>query len=175
MIDKIGWLILITLLPALELRASIPIGILDGKINIPFFGTIQGFGMNPVLVFIVCVITNIILGIALYFLMDLIVKTLTRIKPIEKLWKKYTANVQKRIHKAMEKYGELGLAIFIGVPLPGSGVYTGCVAAYLLGLSFKKTLPAIIIGVLIAAIAVTALTLSGGAAVEFLVHMVNSV
>ena len=53
----------------------------------------------------------------------------------------------------------LGVAVFIGIPLPGSGVYTGAFGAYLLGLDRRKFAVANVIGVLIAATAVTALCL----------------
>ena len=51
------------------------------------------------------------------------------------------------------------LAIFIGIPLPGSGVWTGALAAYLLGVRFRDFAIACVIGVLIAAAIVTAVTL----------------
>ena len=59
----------------------------------------------------------------------------------------------------MDKYGEWALAIFIGIPLPGSGVYSGALAADLLGLSFRKFVVANIVGVLIAGVIVTAVSL----------------
>ena len=52
--------------------------------------------------------------------------------------------------------GELGVAVFIGIPLPGSGVYTGAFGSYLIGLSKRKFAIANVIGVVIAAAAVTA-------------------
>ena len=62
---------------------------------------------------------------------------------------------QKNIQKSVDKYGELGVALFIGVPLPGSGVYSGALGAYVIGLNFKKFIIADIIGVLIAGTIVT--------------------
>jgi len=53
----------------------------------------------------------------------------------------------------------MGVAIFIGIPLPGSGVYTGALGSYLLGVQKKKFMVANAIGVLIAAVAVTGLSL----------------
>ena len=66
---------------------------------------------------------------------------------------------QHKIHPYVEKYGELGVAVFIGIPLPMSGVYTGAFGAYLLGVDKKKFAIANVIGVLIAAVAVTTLCL----------------
>jgi len=59
----------------------------------------------------------------------------------------------------IEKYEAVGLAIFVGIPLPFTGAWSGCVAAYLLGIKFRYALPAIVIGVLLAGIVVTLTTL----------------
>ncbi|MDD5086392.1 MAG: small multi-drug export protein [Candidatus Nanoarchaeia archaeon] len=154
MINDILKLIFITLLPFLELRASIPAGIIGG--NISFFGiSISILRMPWLTVFIVCVITNIILGIIIYFMLDKFINFFLRFKIIEIPYKKIVLRTQRKIHPYVEKYGEIGVALFIGVPLPGSGVYTGALGAYVLGLKFKKFIVANIIGVLIAGIIVT--------------------
>jgi uncharacterized membrane protein len=59
----------------------------------------------------------------------------------------------------VDKYGELGVAVFIGVPLPGTGVYSGALGSYLLGLNRRKFMIANIRGVVIAGAAVTAICL----------------
>ena len=141
-------LIWITFLPFLELRASIPYGII--KANLDWF-----------LVFFVCIITNIFLGIILYPLLGKIIKIFTKISIIDKCYQKYVEKTQKKIHATVEKYGEWAVAIFIGIPLPGSGVYSGALAAYLIGLNYKKFIIANIIGVLIAGIIVTIISLTG--------------
>ena len=148
-------LILITFVPALELRASIPYGILTG--------------MDWWLVFIVCVIANIILGVVVYFLLDKFVDLVTKIKFVDKIYTKVVERTQKKIEKQVERYGELGVAVFIGIPLPGSGVYTGALASYLLGLRYKKFIIAEVIGVFIAGIIVTLVVLSGSRAWMFLI------
>jgi uncharacterized membrane protein len=135
-------MILITMLPFLELRASIPYGINFLKLAWPT-------------VFIVCVISNIILGIIIYFMLDKFVHFFLRFRVFEIPYKKIVLRTQKKIHPYVEKYGEIGVALFIGVPLPGSGVYTGALGAYILGLKFKKFIIADIIGVLIAGTIVT--------------------
>ena len=148
MIKSIFWLAAITLIPALELRASIPFGI---------------FGMQNSLswplVVVVCIITNIILGWIVFIVLG----------PVFTLFRKWSwfdtrlwpllERTRDRIHPYVEKYGELGVAVFIGIPLPGSGVYTGALGAYLIGVSRKKFVIANVIGVLIAAAAVTTLSL----------------
>ena len=141
-------LIGLTLLPFLELRASIPYGIISTD-------------LNWISVFFICVVTNIILGPIIYLLLDKIVFVFTKIKIIDQLYQQYVQRTQKKIHKYVDKYGLLGVSIFIGIPLPGSGVYSGALGAYLLGINFKKFLIASIIGVLIAGILVTIISLTG--------------
>ena len=142
MLNQIFNLILITLLPFLELRASIPYGI--NFLKMPWLT-----------VFIVCVIANIILGIIIYFLLDKFVHFFLRYKIFSKPYNHIVLRTQKKIQKSVDKYGELGVALFIGVPLPGSGVYSGALGAYVIGLKFKKFIIANIIGVLIAGTIVT--------------------
>lgn len=149
-------LIGLTLLPFLELRASIPYGILNTD-------------LSWMIVFLVCVIANIILAPIVYFFLDKIVHLFFFIKPFERFYTRKVEKTQKKIHKYVEKYGEIGLAIFIAVPLPGSGVYTGAIAAYVLGMSYKDFIKAAAIGVLIAGVIVTAISLTGNEAFKFLI------
>lgn len=141
-------LILITFIPALELRASIPFGIFATELH----------WLN---VFFICIISNIILGIIVFYLIDWFIRVVTKVKVVGNIWDKYVQRTQKRIQRGVEKYGEWAVTIFIGIPLPGSGVYTGALASYIIGLKFKKFLLADIIGVLIAGIVVTLICLTG--------------
>lgn len=52
----------------------------------------------------------------------------------------------------IERYEFWGLALFVGVPLPGTGAWTGALIASLLGIRFRKAFPAIILGIFIATI-----------------------
>jgi len=156
MFREILELILITFLPFLELRASIPYGIL--KLDM-FWPT----------VFIICVITNILLGILIYFLLDRVVHYFLRIRWIRRIYKRIVERTQHRIEKYVDKYGEIGVALFIGVPLPGSGVYSGALGAYIIGLDFKKFIIACIVGVILAGVAVTLITLFGSGAWHFFI------
>jgi uncharacterized membrane protein len=58
--------------------------------------------------------------------------------------------------KKIERYKELGLILFIGVPLPMTGLWTGSAIAAFLGLDFKKSLLCAMLGGVISALAVTA-------------------
>ena len=159
LLNNIILIIAITFLPFLELRASIPYGILFLK-------------MYWLPVFVIAVITNIILGPIVYFFLDKIMPIFLRIKIIDKIYQKYVEKTQKKIHKYVEKYGEAAVAIFIGIPLPGSGSYSGALAAYLIGLGYKKFIIANIIGVLIAGIVVTIITLTGATVFDLFIKII---
>ncbi len=148
MIRAIIYLAFITLIPALELRASIPVGIF----------TMQNTLSWP-LVAGICILVNILLGWFIYQVLGPIFVFIRKWHWFnDKIWP-YFERTRHKIHPFIEKYGELGVAFFIGIPLPGSGVYTGAFGAYLLGMDKKKFLIANILGVSIAAIAITALCL----------------
>ncbi|MCK4639978.1 MAG: small multi-drug export protein [Candidatus Marinimicrobia bacterium] len=157
--NEILKMIAITFIPTLELRASIPYGI---------FGT----DSHWLMVFIVCVIANFIIGIMIFIFLDWIIKIMCFFKPVETLWNRYIERTQKRISEGVEKYGEWAVAVFIGIPLPGSGVYTGALASFLIGLSFKKFIVANIIGVLIAGILVTIICLTGSGLANIFIKQV---
>lgn len=146
--NEVLTIILLTLAPFLELRASIPYGILKA-------------GLSPFLVVPVAIAANVALAPLLYLFFNYIVHLFLRFERFNHLWQWLVVRTQKKVHPAIEKYGVWGLAVFIGVPLPGSGVYTAALGAYVLGYEFKEFLIASILGVVIAAAAVTLITLFG--------------
>ena len=154
MLRQIVFLTLVTLIPALELRASIPYGILGSEA----WGITPGLMSWPVVV-VVCVIVNILLGWAVFFLLAPVLSWFERLAVFRRFCSPVLARTRRKLKPYVDRYGELGVAVFIGIPLPGSGVYTGAVGAFLLGLDRRKFAVANVIGVLIAAAAVTTVTL----------------
>ena len=153
MLTEIGLLIILTLLPFLELRASIPYGIIILQMNWP-------------LVFLVCIITNIILAPIVFLIVDKFIHLFLKNKLLDKIYQKYVTKTQKKIHKYVNRWGELGVAIFIGIPLPGSGVYSGALGAYIIGMGLKRFFRSAVIGVLIAGVIVTILSVTGNVLVN---------
>jgi len=152
-------IVLLTLVPALELRASIPYGILVAD-------------ENWLVVAAVAIAANIVLGPVVFFVLDKFMHLLLRIPLVDKLWNRMILKTQRKIHPMVEKYGVLGLSAFIGVPLPGSGVYSGAIGGYLLGFTKREFYIATVIGVLIAATAVTAIVMTGAGTLDFLIKKV---
>ena len=128
---------LISMMPILELRG----GILAAAL----------LNMDPKNSFIICLLGNIIvIPIALYFL-ELIFKILRKINFFDKLINKIEKKCLSK-REQLDKYGYLGLLLFVGIPLPGTGAWTGCFLASLLGMDKKKSAIAAMAGVLMAGI-----------------------
>lgn len=146
------FLVALTCVPALELRASIPAG---------FFALEKMFDVTLEWwwVAIVCVAANIVLGIAVFEILLPCLTLMRRWKWFDqKVWPMFERRREK-LRPTIEKYGEWGLAIFIGVPLPGTGAVTGAVGAFLLGFDRRRFYLANAVGVLLAGICVTVLCL----------------
>ena len=157
---SILWVMLVTLIPTLELRASIPAGILG--LNIQRFGF--HFQLAPLpawLVFLTAVSVNILLGIIVYETLGILIHLMERVSPRVHAWYKAYEQRLLRKHARYETLEWLGVAAFIAIPLPGSGVYSGSILARALILPRRDAYRAIILGTLIAGIIVLILTLTG--------------
>ena len=135
-------LFIISMVPILELRGGL-LAARPAFLNIPMWRAIPVgiIGNLLPIPFILLLITKIFDWM----------KGTKRLKPVvEKLEKKamsQSANI--------EKYEFWGLVAFVGIPLPGTGAWTGALIAALLGIRFRKAFPAIVIGVCLAACIMT--------------------
>ena len=148
---------LIGMVPIIELRGGIPIGVFT-------------FGLNYVQAFACAFIGNII---PVYFIVKyikVIFKFLSRWKPFEKLINVITEKANKKIaeSKHLERAVFLGVYLFVAIPLPGTGAWTGSLIAALLDLKPKKCIVPIFLGVLTAGIIVLALTAGAKGGIEYL-------
>lgn len=134
---------IVSLLPVLELRG----GLIASKImNIDF-----------VRAFIICYIGNMLPIPFILLFIRKIFSWLKKIPSVEKLIVKLEA---RSIRKAdnVKKYRLWGLFIFVAIPLPGTGAWTGALIADLLDIRMKHSLPTIAAGVLVAGIITSALS-----------------
>jgi len=138
---------LLSTFPVTELRASIPIGILVLKQNVQT-------------VFLYSVLGNLLPIAPIYFLLDPVSKWFSRTELMRRFFNWLFERARNR-SGLIEKYEALGLMLFVSIPFPGTGVWTGCLIASLLRMRFVPTFLAATAGVVIAAIVVTALTLIG--------------
>ncbi|MFT4569170.1 MAG: putative membrane protein [Hyphomicrobiaceae bacterium] len=146
-------LILFTLIPTLELRYSIPHGYVNYRDDLSVAAIIG-----------TCLAANIALAPVVWVFLDKAVHVFLRIGWINNLYDRLVGRAQKNLHKYVERWGTLGLALFIGVPLPGSGVYSGALGAYVLGFTFRQFFIASVLGVLIAGSLVSTVVLSSSSA-----------
>ena len=108
-------------------------------------------GLSPIKSYLISVIGNIIPVPFILWLINYILDWMRRSKRFKKVAKWLDKKVDK--HKGqIEKYGFIGLILFVGIPLPGTGAWTGSLLAILLGLNRKKSFIYIILGVILASI-----------------------
>jgi uncharacterized membrane protein len=79
----------------------------------------------------------------------------------EAFFDRFVERAREKLHQGVEKWGWFGVALFVAVPLPITGAWTGTLGAWVLGLPKRKTLPAVIIGVLISGAIVTVVMMLG--------------
>jgi uncharacterized membrane protein len=77
------------------------------------------------------------------------------------LFDRVVERARHKLHRGVEKWGVLGIAIFVAIPLPMTGAWTGTLGAWVLGLPKRKTFAAVILGVITAGAIVTAVMLLG--------------
>ena len=134
---------IVSMLPIFELRGSIPLAVLQFKMPILKAFLISWFG-------------NLVPVLPLIYFLEPIRKLLSRIRFIDKFFNWLYNRTFKRGRKVM-KYGAIGLALFVAIPLPVTGAWTGSVAAILFNIKPKYAFPAIILGVTIAGIIISTL------------------
>jgi len=134
---------LVAMLPVLELRGAIPVGV--------------GMGLSPIFSTIISILGNLTPIPFILLLLQKIFDWLRDKPPTKKLiaWLETRAD-QKR--DVVDKYGYLGLMILVAIPLPGTGAWTGALVASALKMRKKPALLAITAGVVIAGIIVFLIT-----------------
>ncbi len=159
-ISKEAKVFLISMIPIFELRGAIPIGIKYYHLSYPKTFAVSVAG-NMVPIFF----------ILLFF--DFITRLFFRVPFLKKMLLKVFERTRKK-SATIEKYEEIGLMLFVAIPLPVTGAWTGSLAAYLFGLKFWKSILFIFLGVLIAGVVVSILTAMNwvGAAI-FLIALIS--
>ncbi|GAB6117238.1 small multi-drug export protein [Thermoanaerobacter brockii subsp. lactiethylicus] len=138
----------IAALPVIELRGAIPIGI--------------SLGLSPFYTTIISLIGSMIPAPFILFTIKPIFVRLKKTRLFKKLVDKLTDRSLKYNGEKIQKYGVWGLVLVVAIPLPGTGVWSGSLAAAILNMQFKQALSAIFIGNIIAAILVMILSYGVG-------------
>ena len=131
------WVFFISMLPIVELRGAIPVG---AAMGLPLWSN-----------YLVSVVGNLLpVPFILLFIRHILawMKTTKHFSKIA-LWLEEKA--EKNVAKVM-KYATFGLFLFVAIPLPGTGAWTGSLVAALLNMRMKYALPSILLGVLAAGV-----------------------
>ena len=145
---------IISMIPILELRGGL-LAASPALLNVPILKAIP-----------ICIIGNLLPIPFILLLIEKVLNGMERVPGLSKvaIWVRQKADKNK---SQIEKFGFWGLVLFVGIPLPGTGAWTGALVAALMEMRLKRALPAIYAGVLIAGLLVT-LALTGVKALRFL-------
>ncbi|MEO0085290.1 MAG: small multi-drug export protein [candidate division WOR-3 bacterium] len=139
--------LLIATLPIVELRGAVPVGII--VLGLPWWQAVLW-----------SLVGNIAPIVVVLLLLERLVKWLSRIPFFRRFFDWLYARALRR-SGAIQRYEFWGLVTFVGIPLPMTGAWTGAVAAKVLRLSYWRSLVAIIVGVVMAAVVVTFVSVLG--------------
>jgi Predicted membrane protein len=139
-LGKEGALFIVSMIPLIELRGSI---ILGAAMSMPWFT-----------VLLISLLGNILPVPFIILFGRQIITWLKKVPLFSKLATKFEAKLMLKSKKVV-KYEALGLCIFVAIPLPGTGAWTGAAIAALLDMRMSRALPSISLGVLIAGIIMT--------------------
>lgn len=141
--------IIISLTPVIELRGALPVAL-------------GVYKMQWMEAFPLVILGNMLPGFLIIFGWDWFVELLGKHWPwLNRLLEKRYQKMQVQWDEKIEKYGPWALVLFVAIPLPGSGVWSGSLVAWIFGISQPRALLAVFIGAVLSGLIVTALTLGG--------------
>ena len=141
MIGKYLWVFLISMVPIIELRGAIPVAV--------------GMGLPLIPSYIICIIGNMLPVPFIYFFARKVLIWGSDKTVIGKFFTFCLEKGEKGGKKLQAKAGRglfVALLLFVGIPLPGTGAWTGTLAASLLDMDFKSSVVAVMCGVLLAGV-----------------------
>ena len=147
MLKKYVIVFLVSMVPLIELRGAIPYGVMFG---LPLWQT-----------FLIAIVGNM-LPVPLIYLFARKVLEWGRDKPVIGGFFTFCLEKGQRGGEKLQAKAGRGLfwalLLFVGIPLPGTGVWTGCLVAAMLDMQLKRAMPSVIAGVIMAGLIMTGLT-----------------
>lgn len=140
-LKELLYIVVISMVPVIELRGAIPVGL--------------GFGLPFWPVFIAAMIGNLL---PVPFLILFTRRVFEWIRKKSSLLERFVSKLENKAaskEALLKKYELLGLCILVAIPLPGTGAWTGSLVAAVFDIRLKHAFPAIALGVLIAGIIVS--------------------
>ena len=142
-------LFIFSLMPVTECRLTIPFGILV-------------FGLPWYIVMPICVLSNALIGVFLVLVLDKLITVFSKVAMLKTIIDKLIVS-SKGKYKKYNRFKSSGLLLFVGIPFPGTGAWTGALISYVIGLHKGLSMIAIVQGVILSGIIMTILSLSGKA------------
>ncbi len=139
-LNEIINVIIVSALPISELRGGIPLALY--------------YGFPPLQAYLICVLANALPVPFLLLSLEKIGKTMDKWSFTSRIYR-YFVDRSERKRDIIDRYGYAGLAIFVSIPLPVTGAWTGSLLAFILGLKMVKSFSFIFIGILIAGLIVS--------------------
>ena len=147
------WIIILAMLPVAELRGAIPVAI--------------GYNFTPAAAFALAVLGNMLPIPFIFLFIRPLFRRLRRLSSLRGLIERVEAGARNKSAR-VARYRFWGLALFVAIPLPGTGAWTGAMIASLLDMRFKHAMAAIFIGVLVAGLLLTVISTGLFAGVDLL-------
>ena len=153
------WTAFLSFLPISELRGAIPFAVAN---QIPWYVAYPMAAFFNALIAPVC-----------WIFLSTLNKLFLKISWYKKLFERFIERARNKLHDKVERWGWLGVAIFVAIPLPLTGAWTGTLGAWVLGISKRKTMIAVILGVITAGAIVTTVVLLGIQALNLFIKEIH--
>ncbi|UCD18526.1 MAG: small multi-drug export protein [Candidatus Zixiibacteriota bacterium] len=138
---------ILSLLPISELRGGIPYAVAN---DVPLAEA-----------YLLCVFSNILVIPIVYLFLETVHRTFYKVTIYQRIFDRYVERTRRKAERNVARYGYWGVMLFVAVPLPVTGAYTGTVAAWLLKLNRKRSFWYLALGVVIAGVIVSIATITG--------------
>jgi len=151
--------ILLGIVPVSELRGAIPYAYFNG---VPLW-----------LAAVIGILSNALVPFIGFLFLGTLHKLLDKWGAYHRLFEKTVAKARTKVGEKVRKYGLWGLMVFVAIPLPITGTWTGTVGAWVLGLDRKKSILSIMLGILISGTIVTTVIFTGAGIASLFTKTVN--
>lgn len=138
--NSLIYAMLVSMLPIIEVRGGIPLA--------------MGLGNTVFDAFVFCTVANVLIIPLVFLFLDYLHKYFMKIRVYARLFDKYIERIRAKSEKSLKKWGYLGLLLFVAVPAPGTGAYTGVLIAWLFKMKRLESFFVIGAGVVIAGVLV---------------------
>lgn len=144
---------LISMVPLIELRGAIPVAL--SPADMTFFGVLNGMGLPTLPAYITCILGNMLPVPVIFFFARKVLEWGADKPVIGGFFRFCLEKGHKGGEKLQKKAGRglfVALLLFVGIPVPGTGAWTGTLAASLLDMDFKSSVTAVLLGVILAGV-----------------------